>query len=130
MRILISFRALSFTAIFEQSGVLVNRCFISNDLTSADGYKNSNFKRYHKDKLPYHTSGTKWPLPYRCCITAPICPGISTADVNDGTLIGFLCIDFASTNLFNDSDVEIAAGLAEGLYDALSYYIRKYVLKT
>jgi len=118
-----------FLAIFEENQTLENRCFISNDLMLLDEYRNSSFKRHNKDKLPYYIRGTKWPLPYRSCITAPVCPGITHPDLKAGTLIGFLCVDFVSENKIDENDVQIVAGLAEGLYDTLNHYINKYVLK-
>jgi hypothetical protein len=117
-----------FLAIFEQVNELQNRCFMCNDL-SFDGYRNSSFKKFNRDKLPYYIKGTKWPLSYTASITAPICPGITPPDVKSGTLIGFLCVDSTVSGLFNDSDIEIVSGLAEGLYDTLNHYINKYVLK-
>ena len=117
-----------FLAIFEQASELQNRCFMCNDLMF-DGYRNSSFKGFNKNKEPYHIKGTRWPLPYKASITAPISPGITPPDPNSGTLIGFLCIDSMEPNLFEHSDVEIVAGLADGLYDTLNYYINKYILK-
>lgn len=127
-----------FLEIFERLSEGESGCFFSNDLLTIEDYKNSSLKRINKDKSPFFkyaqasmdVKEDKWPLLYRSAIVVPICPGAMTPNLEDGTFIGFLCIDHSNKDIFDDIDIDIAYGFADALYDVLNRYIGKYILNT
>src|SRR5207249_8901276 len=88
------------------------RCFFENDLPklhAKGGYRNS-----HLPTQPFD----EWPLPYRSAIVWPIRRlGVESQLHPEHELLGFLCVDSASTRVFvHRYDFEIGALIADALY--------------
>jgi hypothetical protein len=66
-----------------------------------------------------------WPLQYRSTIVVPLLP-LSANDQNEDALRGFLCIDSPRMVAFYEQyDVEILKGLADGLYNKIDKLYNK-----
>lgn len=128
-----------FMHVLEQSDSNNSRHFMSNDVLTIDDYQNTSLKAikankessfYLYNRAPMEEKIKNWKLDYRSTIVAPISPGMAKPNVEDGTFIGFLCVDYDIPNMFTQADVEIVEGFAEGLYDTLDQYLQQYILKT
>ena len=92
-------------------------------------YKNSSFLNHGESHTYFHenTSIRKrkdWPLHYKSCIVAPICPGIAEQR-NTSTLVGFLCIDSEYENIFDESiDPKLFVDALMGFIIRLNFILR------
>lgn len=109
-----------------------NLYFFSNDLVHYSGYKHPLLDRKDDDGKDYHDKinefeGSEdekeelrqkiWPLPYKSTMNFPICYMQQRLDAKDHAVIGTLCIDANSTDVFNkDLDKSIIQSVAETIY--------------
>ncbi len=118
--------------IFNNIRTTEGRFFMSNNLPEMVNYRNSSFQAKAGSTFQYSRADEakgEWPLPYKSCITAAICPGVSSQR-HSGTLIGFLCIDNMGIDSFDKTiDTEIIAGCADGLYNSLKTYMATQIYK-
>lgn len=107
--------------------------FFCNDLRRIRGYKNTSFDAHGGPpkrcelwgrKIPllnYMFARFTWNLPYRSTIVVPVSPEPGT----NNRIVGYLCIDSASTRKFSrNEDVELMSGIALCLYPAVNRHRR------
>lgn len=75
-------------------------------------------KHYTNSRLPNNwNKNTDWPLPYKSTLVVPIIP-LSEDKGKKPEIKGFICIDSANENCFNDDlDLDILRGMADGIYN-------------
>lgn len=88
-------------------------------------YDNTSFDLYGHPSRNVLLLLRRWSLPYKSTLIVPIAP--NNMERRDGTdLIGFLCVDSPSLYAFRYRyDVELALGIAEGLYNFLDKALRE-----
>lgn len=99
------------------------RCFISNNLPELKGYLNTTFpvhgQEEYKDDDTNEYRHENWKMPYKSTIVVGIYPN-QKHYYNEKYLIGFLCVDSNSLDIFNvKHDPIILTGAADGIYNAL-----------
>jgi hypothetical protein len=91
-------------------------------------YKNTSFESFGKRPNRLLCLLWDWCLPYEATLVVPIAPNHPKKRMKDG-LLGFLCVDSgARRSVFKERyDVELAKGLASGLYNFLDVARKRQV---
>ncbi|CAN5639907.1 hypothetical protein BH10BAC2_BH10BAC2_29340 [soil metagenome] len=91
--------------------------YLNNDIQSSKDYANSSIDAYASTE----EEATKKILPYKSELVVPILPIINENIYN---LLGFLCVDGNSNDIFDDLyDLAITQGVADGIYDIIKLKI-------
>jgi len=88
-----------------------NLYYRNNNIQSAPDYENTSTAAYEGGVLPYKSE-----------LVHPLIPMLVDSAGNTLDCLGFICIDSDAINSFDDKyDVAIISGVADGIYDLLTY---------
>ncbi len=121
-----------FKFLLENISTPRGRYFFSNQLPYRADYKNTSSDLYggepHAKRIPgWHSliRYWRWHLPYKSTIVVPICPASSSQRTQD-KLIGYFCVDSPRMGAFKKQhDVDLMEGVADGLYNVISAYVKQ-----
>lgn len=122
-----------FRYIFDESInlKLKNKFFLCNDLCAYEYYRNTridydNFPPENKwYTLAKYLKSKHWPLPYRSSLVVPIIP-LTEDKIGTHKLEGFLCVDSDKKGAFDERDVDIMRGVADGMYATMRTLRQKH----
>jgi hypothetical protein len=101
---------------FFHPNLLAYQGYSNTSFLKYDGFKSHDPYGYHQDEASKHD----WPLPYKTCIVAPICPSVGDPNRKPEQFFGFLCVDSPDKGVFDKTiDVKIVMGCADGLFNVL-----------